>query len=273
MKFTIAVLLFVFVTCGFFKTFAQDDTVRFAKIKLENDVSIKGYLLQDINSNNLILKTHSGNTFSIDMNDVKKVKFGKYGTIDQSKKDVKIISINNIYEQRIGIYNIFGFGLNFSEYSSRISLTTEVGKRFNKNWALGLAINYDRDYLLSNLPIYLSGRAYLNNKKIAPFAYAGLGYSLAWANDPDDFYQINEVRGGYMGQLGIGYQINFSGLALLLNLGYKVQKVYQDYSYNEYYYAPWSRLSMPMSGSGEPNVNVKEKRLLRRAEFKVSFLF
>ncbi len=268
MKLKIAILFFIFFTCGFFRTFAQQDTVRFAKIKLENGTYIRGYILQDITAGNLVLKTPSGNAFFVKMDDIIKMKFGKYAVLDKSDKSVKPVALNNIYDQRIGTYSLFGVGLNFSEMDAHLSLTSELGKRFNDHFALGVGINYDRDYWVSNLPIYFNGRAYLNNRKVSPFVYAGAGYSLAWAND-DWYYEFNKVNGGFMGQLGLGYQINFAGSALLFNVGYKIQRVFQDYSTYNYGYQPW-----PGSSSfSEPNVNIKEIRLLRRAEFKLSFMF
>ena len=261
------VLLFIF---NF--SFSQKDTVRFARIKLDNGASIKGYLLKDINPENLILKTPSGTAFFIGMDDVRKMKFGRYGIIDRSNSNVIPVDIYRMYDQRIGMYNLFGIGLNFSEYDANWSFTTEFGKRFNDHFAIGLGLNYDRDYFISNMPIYLNGRAYLNNRKVSPFAYAGLGYSLAWKNENSDWmYQFNKVRGGVMGQVGIGYQLNFGGSAVLFNLGYKLQRIYQDYSFNNWYgYTPWSSFA---PGHDEPNMNIKEIRVFRRAEFKVSFLF
>lgn len=246
----------------------QQDTVRFTKIKLENGAKIKGYLLKDINTENLILKTPSGNAFYIELDDIKKIKFGRYGIINESKASLQPIAINRIYDQRIGTYSIFGLGLNFSEYNSHVSLTSEFGKRFNKTFSLGVAVNYDRDHMVSNLPIYLNGRAYLNNSKISPFLYLGTGYSLAWANDNFWGIEYNKTRGGLMGQLGIGYQLNFSGSAMLFNVGYKVQSIYQDYNTNTFNPEPWSSFAPTTT-----NINVKENRLLRRAEVKISFLF
>lgn len=255
------------ISCNF--ALAQQDTVRFTKLKLENGATIKGYLLKDINPENLVLKTPSGNSFFIDMEDVRKMKFGRYGIINRSRENVEPVVMRRVYDQRIGMYNLFGLGLNFSEFGAHLSLTTETGKRFNENFALGIGLNYDRDDMVSNLPIYLNGRAYLNNKKVSPFAYAGLGYSFAWSNGNYWNYEVNQVNGGIMGQLGIGYQLNFGGSAMLFNLGYKLQRIYQDYDYYNYY-SPWSSFAPPPD---EPGINVKEKRLLRRAEFKVSFLF
>lgn len=260
----VAIILVFAIGC----VFGQQDTVRFTKLKLENGASIKGYMLKDINPENLILKTPSGNSFFIDMEDIRKIKFGRYGIINRSNSDVTPMPITRVYDQRIGTYSLFGVGLNFSEYNSHVSLTTEFGKRFNERFALGLGINYDRDQIVSSLPIYLNGRAYLNNRKVSPFAYAGMGYGFAWANDNLWNFEVHEVNGGFMGQLGIGYQLNFSGSAMLFNLGYKLQRVYQDYDYS--YYTPWSSF---VPTQGDPYYNVKVSRLLRRAEFKVSFLF
>ena len=123
---------------------------------------------------------------------------------------------------------------------------------------LGLGLNKFGNYLA--VPIYATVKGYVFDKKVAPFYFADLGYGMAWNNHKnEEVFELDNVQGGLYWQLGIGYQINFYNSSFVLALGYVNQDSKADYIYHR----PWDI----------DNVEITEKRLLRRFNFSVGFLF
>lgn len=251
---------------------AQTDTLRYAKIKLNSGVSIKGYVLDEVSPEHLVVKTDYETSFMISMDEIKKMKFGDIKYVDKQQNQSKSISTDQVYDNHLGFYHLFGLGWSIGEDNTNLSLSTENGYRFNEHLAVGLGMNYDRYSPLSALPIYVNARGYLHNRKVSPFYYAGAGYGFAWANEERaeglDFEQVN---GGFMAHTGLGYQINFSGSAMIFHLGYKILNTKMEYSTYGYYHLDPLSSFMPANQGG--NVEVTEKRVIRRAEIKAAFLF
>ena len=106
------------------------------------------------------------------------------------------------------------------------------------------------------LPIYASVRGVLLKRKVSPYYFANLGASPAWGRPTDEFVTNLATRGGWMMQLGLGYQINLTNSALLFHLGYKSQQTQINYEQNW-----WGNDSF-----------VEEKRLIRRVSVGIGFM-
>ena len=71
-----------------------------------------------------------------------------------------------------------------------------------------------------------------------------------------------------MGQVGVGYQLNFSKSALHFTLGYNLQKAVIRYEYYDYYPHYSSRWD---PASAQKTMEVEEENLFRKFVFTVGF--
>ena len=133
------------------------------------------------------------------------------------------------------------------------------GYQFNRYLGTGFGIGMNKFGNYISLPIYATVKGYIKDSKICPFYFGDVGYGFAWRNEKEgNGYMSDNVKGGLYWQLGAGYQFNFYKSALVITLGYVNQNSKADYTY----------LYWAMDG-----VEVSEKRLLRRVNFSVGFLF
>ena len=110
------------------------------------------------------------------------------------------------------------------------------------------------------MPIYANVKGYILDQQITPFYFGDIGYGFAWNTDKnEEVFELDNVTGGLYWQLGLGYQFNFYSNSLVLTLGYINQHSKADYVY----YRPWDI----------DDVEISEKRILRRLNFSIGFLF
>ena len=249
----------------------SQDTLRFAKIKTTNGVLIKGYVVDSVVNNKVILRTSAESVFTIKFDEISKIKLKDHAIIKSGSNSTSETEVYPGFDNKLGFYHLFGIGLAFGEYNSSLSLTNENGYRFNDHFSIGLGANYDRYDRASALPFYVNARGFLHNKKLSPFYYVGGGYAIAWRNQHyQGSIEYNGVNGGVMLQTGLGYQLNFQNMGMVFNLGYKTQKARLQYSQaNHWGYSPFSSSIAPET---DP-VLVDEKRTFRRIELKVALLF
>ncbi|MGK7396633.1 MAG: hypothetical protein ACNS62_18790 [Candidatus Cyclobacteriaceae bacterium M3_2C_046] len=270
MKQLFRICLFLLLLIPVAELLAQEEhNLRYAKIKLNNGVSIKGYVVDSVSTKNLVLRTSESGSFLISLDQVKFIRFGGYAHKTNNSTGTISKNLDQNYENQLGFYHLVGLGLTFAEQEGgNISLTTENGYRFNDHFSLGIGVNYDRYARSSALPVYANFRGFLYNKKVTPYYFLGGGYGFAWKNNNiDGPFNFTKVAGGMMAQTGLGYQINFANSALQIHLGYKMQQTRLEYeSFN--YIQPWDSYFVP----NQQNVAYKEKRLYRRIELKAAFV-
>lgn len=227
------------------------------KIFLTNGVKIQGALLESVDDKMIKVQIEEGaEPYLIRYDHISKIKFRGNGFLTNDIRE-KIavppsLKLNEFYHE-------FRGGLLFGDENISGSINTINGYQFNQylGTALGIGMNKYGNY--TTLPIYASVRGYLMNQKVVPFYFGDIGYGFAWnSNNIDDAYVVENVKGGLYWQLGAGYQVNFYNSALVFSLGYINQSSRADYTY----------LYWAMDG-----VEVSEKRLLRRVNFSVGFLF
>lgn len=243
-----------FFSCSLFSSAQEGQQV---KVFLKNGVKIKGAVVHTFDENKLVVNVMGSDKLLIQYNHIKKVRFKKYGVLrddfDTSLQNPPKLKVNSYFHELRG-------SLLFGEETQGVALNTINGYQFNKflGAGLGIGINKYGNYLA--MPIYAQVKGYVFEKKVSPFYFGDIGYGYAWnTNKNQDVFELDNVKGGLYWQIGLGYQINFYNNSMVFSLGYINQVSKADYVY----YRPWSI----------DDVEVSEKRILRRFAFSVGFLF
>ncbi len=228
-----------------------------AKIVLKNGIKIKGGIVQSFDDSKLKVTLGDSNVFLIRFDHIKKISFQGYGEVSDNFGE----KLNNPPSLKIeSFYHEIKGGLLFGEDNVGVSLQTINGYQFSKylGTGLGIGINKYGNYL--TMPVYATIKGYLSDKKVSPFYFGDVGYGFAWkTNKNEDQFELNNVTGGLYWQIGLGYQINFYNSSMVFSLGYINQDSKADYIY----YRPWDI----------DDVEISERRILRRFAFSVGFLF
>lgn len=248
------------VLCCTTATVAAQDVWR-AKIKLHQSPTLRGYVSTPLEGDHVYLQQADSTQILLELSDIKKIKLvNRHNKVDASLASYPLFACH------AGFYHQIFVGAAFGEEEVNGSLGIENGYRFNKLFALGLGLGYDRYENMSALPVYVQPRLYLKNGKVSIYYFTGLGYSPAWRNKAQtNAFEKIEVKGGLMGRAGIAYQINFLKSALNFSLGYKLQKVETDYEYFSQSHDRW-RLYEPVK-----TMDIVEKRVVRRVFFAVGY--
>ena len=231
---------------------------RATKIYLKNGVRIKGAILESTTNTAINVRIENQiEPVAIKYNHIKKIKFRGYGNLNE-EMDNRIGSVPGLHLN--SFYHEIRGGLLFGEENLDVSIHSLNGYQFSKYLGTGLGVGVNKFGNYVTLPIYATIKGYLKDGSVSPFYYGDIGYGFAWdTNKNKDFYIVDDVQGGLYWQLGVGYQFNFYKSALVLSLGYINQESSADYR------------TMNWWGTGD--VEVSEKRLLRRVSFTVGILF
>lgn len=236
---------------------AFGQTGKQVKVKLRNGVVLKGSTLKSFDDKSIELSNLGAEPFVIRYDLIKKISFRRYGSIDEDYEE-KLLTPPKLKTDAF-FHEIRG-GLLFGEESTSGLLHTINGYQFNRYLGAGLGIGVNKYGNYITMPVYASVKGYLFDKKVSPFYYGDVGYGFAWrTNRNDDIFELDNVKGGYYWQLGVGYQVNFYGSSLVLALGYSNQDSTADYIY----YRPWDI----------DDVVISERRVLRRFALSIGFLF
>ncbi len=253
--FLLIALLFILVF--HLDSVAQND--KQAKITLKNGNIIKGGIIGSFDSTRLKVKIDDSNIILIKYDHISSINFSGYGNangdFNEKPGNPPSVKTESYYHEIKG-------GVMFAEENLDVSLQTINGYQFNKylGAGLGLGINKYENYI--TMPIYLQLKGYLYEKKVSPFYYGDIGYGFAWnTNKYDNNFEIVNVNGGLYWQLGLGYQVNFHSSSMIFTLGYISQNTSAEYIDSR----PWMR--------NNNDVDISEKRILRRIAFSVGFLF
>jgi hypothetical protein len=228
-----------------------------AKIVLKNGIIIRGGIVDSFDDSKLQVRIDSSNIILLRYDHIKKISFKGNGKTGVDSKEILALqpslNIESFYHEIRG-------GLLIGEENTSFTVQTINGYQFNRylGTGLGLGINKYGNYL--TMPIYATIKGYLFDKKVSPFYFADLGYGFAWqTNKNENMFELDNVQGGLYWQVGLGYQINFLNSAMVFTLGYSNQDSKADYTY----YRGWDI----------SNVEVSERRILRRFAISIGFLF
>lgn len=227
------------------------------KIFLKNGVKIQGALLKYVDERTIkVSMDNQSEPYVIRYDLISKIKIKGNGYLSEDLEEKLVVppklELNTFYHELRG-------GLLFGDENVSGTVNTINGYQFNQylGTALGIGMNKYGNYI--TLPIYASIKGYLKDQKVVPFYFGDVGYGFAWnSSSNQDAYVVENVKGGLYWQLGAGYQINFYNSALVFSLGYINQHSSADYTYR---------------GWADGGVEVSEKRLLRRVNLSVGFLF
>ena len=236
-----------------------------AKVVLMNGDVINGFLKEPWFEGNVKLKLSDKTLLEIDSSDIRTLRQSK---INGSKSQLTFHQKGQRGEfgKQLGFYHHTFAGLSFGENDKNGSLGLINGYRFSDLFALGLGVSYDRFRQAAALPIYVQPRVYIRNEKVSLYYFTDLGYSPAWQNrGVSNQYQVINTKGGLMGQVGMGYQVNFSKSALNFTLGYKLQQL----DIHAEYYSP--EFTTSENPTFKKVMDVKEKRLVRRVVLTAGF--
>ena len=246
-------LLFFFV----FSTEIHAQITKKVKISLKNGVKIKGGIVESFDDSLLKVKIDDSTTFILRYDVIAKISFKGYGSVHS---DIKEKLSNPPSLKTESFYHEIRGGLLFGEENIDVSLQTINGYQFNKYLGTGLGLGINKFGNYTTLPLYAQVKGYIFDKKVSPFYFGDIGYGFAWnTNKNEDLFELENVQGGLYWQLGLGYQINFYNSSIIFTLGYINQDSKADYIY----YRPWDM----------DDVEISERRLLRRVAFSVGFLF
>lgn len=237
-----------------------------AKLKLNNSTKLRGYLVEPSMGETFYLHQADSTTLLIDAIDIRSISIKRNKNFERGIKASKTKYYASFVDSNDFYHQIFT-GFSFGEEEVNLSLGLINGYRFNKLFSMGLGANYDRFDHVAALPVYVQPRIYLKNEKVSIYYFTDLGYAAAWRNkEPSNPFEKVTVKGGLMGQLGIGYTINFPKSALNFTLGYKLQKLHTHYEYFSQRFDSW----------GSPErvkiLDLEENRQIRRIAFSFGYV-
>lgn len=239
-----------------------------AKIYMKNGQKFKGLLYEVGTGTPINLHIGASSVAEIDTADVAKVKMAHLNN-RRNRSVMYSYAGNDGFQQHRGYYHHVFAGLSAGQEHGNISVGFINGMWLSDRFALGLGFNYDNYPNIAALPVYIQPRYYLKNDKISLFGFTDVGYAWAWQErSSNDFSETHSVSGGLMGQIGVGYQINFLKSALTFSVGYKLQQSQIEYEY--YGWPSWSSF-WPGQRWSTQAIQVEEKRLIRRAVFTIGF--
>lgn len=238
----------------------------YSKITLKNGTKIKGYVIDSFKTKFIKIRIDTNQPLHIYYSNIHKITFkdekGRHTLIENNIK----LAAENISLHDHSFYHEFRGGILLGEDNASITLHNINGFQFNRFLAPGLGVGFDSYENFRTVPVYAHIKGYIFDRKVSPFYFTDVGYGFAWYKNADNIlYKVTDVHGGYYWQVGLGYRISFYNWAMLVTLGYKNQQSGLKYAYSNY--QPW------MDAASDSNVEVSEKRTLRRVSFSVGFLF
>lgn len=232
---------------------AQDKTP--VTVYLKNGKVLQGAIITSIFDEYLTLEIDEVTHLDIQFDKIKSIYFGKY---------IEEVKDKPAFEPKTGFLHAADIGLLFGNnaYGSGSSLSVNVVNSFQFNPCLGTGLGFGLDLHgdITTLPVYASLKGVFTKKKVTPYYFLNAGYAFAWASENHNAIEFDKVKGGWLLQPGFGYQFNMAQSALLIGLGYRVQKMTLDYH-------------TPSWGWGNGDIFYHEERTLRRLSLSIGISF
>ena len=216
------------------------------RIILKNGKIIQGEILENIRDQYIKIRLLDGAEEQYGSDEVKKFVYDYKAGYTPRKRG---------YFNATSIALMFGRPNDFDGPQAYPSIQTVNGFRFNQYLALGLGVGYNLHDFIGAMPVFLSARGTISDKKTSPYYHMDIGYGHAWEESSLVTNWNSSVEGGLYLNPGAGLQVNFHRLALLLGLSYQIQKVTIRAEPNEW---------VPLD---------KTEREFRRVNFSVGVMF
>ncbi|MFC2123879.1 hypothetical protein ACFLU5_03625 [Bacteroidota bacterium] len=186
-------------------------------VSLKNGSNFSGYIITDNKDKQFSIFVSDTDSLVIPFNQITSIMY-----------IMKENNGKNKFKERI--FNVSEFGILFGRVNSQASITssmtaqTTFGYGFNQYIKTGIGAGFDQYDGTYTLPVFMSIRGDILNKKVSPVYFVNAGYAAAWG-DNSDWQSWADVEGGKMFDGGLGIRVaSIDGYNLLLSLGYKVQK-------------------------------------------------
>jgi hypothetical protein len=166
--------------------------------------------------------------------------------------------------------NVIQIGQTFDDnegLTGRLTVALMSGVQRNKLFA-GLALGFGDygDFNIGSVALYSKYR--LLEKGVSPYGYASFGYGRpTYFKDDNGQDTARNTNGGLLYETGIGIDIPLGNAILLVQLGYRFQKITYDEP-NYYYYSNQLSNFAPYGGDAKHTI-----RKINRIEFKLGIQF
>lgn len=203
------------------QSFGQD-------VVTQNDGKVlTGKLIKYSPGEYLKMELNSGELVELEDSTLAKIEQGRLGILDPNEANQSETPI----ARKKGFYgnSMLSFAVGSSS-SDGLSLgagfSQVIGYQFKPHLGFGFGFGVDNYSKRGETvyPIFLEARSFFPSKKTHAgfYALAGSGYSLAL---PRESLNINEAKGGIMGQFSLGYRsATIEGIDVNFDLGFKFQK-------------------------------------------------
>jgi hypothetical protein len=183
-------------------------------IYLKDGGILRGEIIEMISDSAIRIEITGGNVFVIQMNEVDKI------TEEEPVTDK--------YFKTSGYINQIGADILTSESTTTLRFQMLNGYRFNPNFSAGIGIGYiPFNDPLAMIPIYLELTYNFLRANTTPFVFMRSGYNFTL--HPDDEMEIEDHRGGWMINPGIGIHFSReSGFQWYMNAGYNLNNASFD---------------------------------------------
>jgi len=185
---------------------------------LRNGNRLNGYVFVDDIPKQMALYTSDIDSISISYSQIKSIRYA----------DNRMNGRMNLLK---GFFNVTETGVLFgnigegNNVSSSMTVQTTCGYGFHRLLKIGLGAGYDQYDDVYTVPVYLSVRGDVFNKRISPIYFVNAGYAAARGRE-SDWQSWANVEGGKMIDGGIGFRfVSIDGYNILVSLGYKIQDV------------------------------------------------
>ena len=245
-------LLFLVIIWGFMPNVYSQNVYEEDVLYLKNGGVIRGTIIEQVPGEHVKIELLGGSIFvfteeEIDVVTKEPMKYA----IQPSRRAARLKRPISFREKQW--YYQVSTNLGIGTDVSSVNLHYRMGYYFNHYLGIGIGAGLDRYEEGLIIPVYVDIQGDLWKKKIAPHYYLNAGYGFAVS--PSWF--MDELQGGYHGQVGIGLKINTrSRSEWIIDGGFKLQDSWQLGSL-------W----------GDPALTFQGSRLYRRLILGVTFGF
>lgn len=179
-------------------------------IFLKNGGILRGEILEIASDSTVRIQTAGGNVWVFRMSEVDKIT---EETISSAT-----------YYKTSGYINHTGIDVLSGSSSTTVRFQMMNGYRFSPRFATGIGLGFiPYNDPLALIPVYLDFSYNLLEANTAPYLFLKTGYNFSV--HAEDNYPVEDHRGGWMFNPGIGLQFNHSGgFRWYMNAGYNINK-------------------------------------------------
>jgi hypothetical protein len=200
-----------------------------AVVELQNGTRVQGEIIKWVPGDSIRLAFAWGDTISFYESQIKRIE----QNLLPSQNHIPYTFNEKGFYCSLQLNFINGNEGNRAQGSMGLGGNISAGHRFNRYFAVGGGIGYDRfiwDSGENLVPLFTEFTGFLNESNTSLFYNFKIGYALASKND---VFGITEARGGFMLNPNLGIRWDTGTVKYLLGIGYKFQDAQFTYA------SPW----------------------------------